>query len=202
MKIDRGYNPISVRFDQLTETIFQECTVYKIYVSPEIINYYLPNQLLGFRAHTRRNPIRRFLFFSEQAAITTRTQLDDYIDQLPYSISFDSFLKHLSKETDPSVRYNFVIMNDYFIFIRVPYLRNKAYRALCKHITISSRAQYARFAGEIWSNGYKHFLVNNHSGTYRPPDQMIEPVIQLFKYLSSNVYFQGISFRFSRRPNN
>jgi hypothetical protein len=194
MVID-SYKSIPASFDQITGNIFQECAVYKTYISPDILDYYLPTQLPAFPANTRKNLMKRFFFFSTLAAAANRSHLDDYIDQLPNSTPFNYVFKKISGEKNSSIRYSFVILDNYFIFIRVPYLRNKSYRVLCKHITISSRARYARFAGEIWCDGYKHFLVNNNSGTYRPSDQLLGPVVQLFKYLSPNLHFQGVTFR-------
>ena len=196
MEIER-YKSIPAGFHQVTGNLFQECAVYKTYISPDILDYYFPIQLPAYRANTRKNRMRRLFFFSEVAAVATRSPLDDYIDQLPNSVSFDHVLKKISREKNPTIRYNFVILDNYLIFIRVPYLRDRSYGILCKHITISSRAKFARFAGEIWCDGYKHFLVNNNSGTYRPSDQLLEPVVQLFKYLSPNVHFQGVTFRLS-----
>lgn len=195
-----GYRTNSARFDRLPGNILRECAVYKIYIPPEIIDHYLPDDILAYRAQTQKNFMRRLFFFSKQAAASTRSELDDYIDQLPYSVSFNYFLQKLARERDRRVYYNFIVMNDYMIFIRVPHYLDKSYSPLCKHITISSRAKYVRYAGEIWPDGHNHFIVNNSSGAYRPPDELIQQAVQLFKYLSPNTYFQGISFRLTATP--
>ena len=199
MEIER-YKTIPVRSNQINGNIFHECAVYKIYISADILNYYLPIQLPAFPANTRKNIMKRFFFFSKLAAVANRSQLDDYIDQLPNSVSLNYAFKQISRDKNSTIRYSFVILDNYLIIIRVPFLRDKSYRILCKHITISSRAKYARFAGEIWCDGNERFLVNNNSGTYRPSDQWIESVVQLFKYLSPNLQCQGVTFRLSTQP--
>lgn len=191
---------MSANFEQLHGNILRQCAVYKIYISPEVIDYYLPDDILAFRANTQKNFMRRLFFFSKEAAAATRSQFDDYIDNLSNEVSFSYFLQRLSRERDPKVFYNFVIMKDYVIFIRVPPYLDRLYGRLCKHITISSRAKYVRYAGEIWCDGPNHFMVNNSSGAYRPPDTMIDQAVQLFKSLSPYAHFQGISFRTSATP--
>lgn len=176
--------------------MFRECAAYKISIPPAILSHYLPHQQPAYRENTRKNFARRMFFFSKLLAPFTRTPLDDYIDQLDFAVSFPSFLRQVSRERGSTIRYNCVVLNDYAIFIRVPTLRNDSYRMLCKHITISGRAKFARFAGEIWSAGHDHFVVNNNSGTYRPPDQLIDPTIELFKHLAPRSFFQGESYRF------
>lgn len=183
--------------ERRTKTIFIECAVYKIYIPPDILDSYLPEYLPAYRANTKQNLLRRIYFFSKLLVPLTRNSFDDYIDQIRHGVSFSSFLKKLSIDYDPNIRYNFVILDDYAIFIRAPYPRDESYHILCKHITISSRAKYARFAGEIWCTGRQHYAVNNNSGTYRPSDRLIEATVQLFQYLVPNAHFQGASFRFN-----
>ena len=123
--------------------------------------------------------------------------MDNYIDQIANSVSLNYGLQQLAKENAPRIHFNFVILDDYLIFIRMPLSPNKVKRYLIKHITIASRSEYARFAGEIWYIGYNQFLVSNNLGTYRPLDRLLRPVVQLFERLSSHVRFQGVTYRFS-----
>lgn len=178
-------------------SIFQQCAAYKIAIPPDVIDYYLPSRQYGYRANSQINQMRKLYFFSKLFSRFTRTEFDDYIDQLPFSPSFDYFLKRLSKENNPPVHYNFVLLDDYIIFIRTPINLDRPVNRLCKHITIASRANYARFAGEIWCDRYKRVFINNNSGTYRPPDIFVEPALELFRYLSPKTTFKGISYQIS-----
>ncbi|UJR17512.1 hypothetical protein I4U23_004407 [Adineta vaga] len=193
------YTYIAAEFDPLNWNVYFECPVYKIAVPREVLDYYLPNQYLAFSSNTHKNVANRYYFLSEIAAMFNRTPFDDYIDGLPNSMSFDYFLQKLYKENDPTIRYNFVITDDHIIFIRDPNFSDRLSRLLCKHITISSRAPYVRYAGEIWCNQHGYFVVNNSSGTYQPPDRSIAQMIQFFQYLSPNTYFYGMSFQ-NRTP--
>ena len=186
-----------MEIDRRINNIFKECAVYKIHLQPDILDYYLPDHLPAYPANHSRNTVRRMYFFSKLWAPFTRTALDDYIDQLRNTVSLTYFLKQVALDKHARIRYNFVIMDDYAIFIRVPHIRDESSHMFCKHITISSRAKYARFAGEIWCDEYENYLVNNNSGTYRPSDRLIERVIQLFQDLAPKCHFHGASFRFS-----
>ena len=180
--------------------VLRECAVYKIAIRSSIVDSFLPNRVLAYADNTPLNLARRYYFFSEQAAPLTRSLFDEYIDRLPLSTSFDSFLQILSREFDSTVRYNYVIKDDHVLFIRVPRHLNEVVRPLCKHVTISSRAPFVRYAGEIWSDGRGSFIVNNNSGTYRPSDWSVDRVVQMFKYLSAKNHFQGVNFRFGTLP--
>ncbi|UJR29706.1 hypothetical protein I4U23_017255 [Adineta vaga] len=157
--------------------------VYKISIPSEIINYYLPNDLIAYSENTKINYYRRIYFFSQYYSQSTRIPFDDYIDENSNWISLKSFIKILLKEKNSQIRYSFVILNDSIIIIRVPYLLPKSFHPLCKHITISSRSKYVKFAGEIWCDEFKDLYLNNNSGTYRPSDLLIKQVIDLFNYL-------------------
>jgi len=44
---------------------------------------------------------------------------------------------------------------------------------------------------------HKHIFLNNNSGTYRPPDQLIDQAMKFFHFVSPNLYIQGLSRRIS-----
>lgn len=184
-------------YSSIPAHILRECAAYKIAIPRDVIDYYLPERQYAYRANSQKNQMRRVYFFSKIVGRLTRTPFDEYIDQLPYSPSFDYFLKRLSKENNPPVHYNFVLLDDYIIFIRTPIYLDRTVSRLCKHITIASRATYARFAGEIWCDQHQRVFINNNSGTYRPPDMFVEPALELFRYLSPETNFKGISYQIS-----
>ena len=190
-----AYTFLIAHADQSYWNVYYECPVYKVFVPVEVIDHYLPKRLDGFSANTYENYINRLYFYAEENSMVTRTLFDDYIDGIPFTVSLRHFLQKLSKEKDPMVRYNFVITDNHLIFIRVPHFTDRNFRLRCKHITISSRAPSVRYAGEIWHDEQGNFVINNSSGTYRPADQLVSWVTQLFNYLSPNICFQGITFR-------
>ncbi|CAF1466621.1 unnamed protein product [Adineta ricciae] len=178
--------------------MYDECLIYKIFVPNEIVQYYFPNYLIAYKENNLLNYQRRIYFFS--SSNSTRIPFDDYIDQNSNWISLKSFLQILLREPNSQIRYSFVLLDNYLIFIRVPYLLPKSFHPLCKHITISSRSQYVRFAGEIWCDEFKQIYVNNNSGTYRPSDVLIQSIIEFFSYLLPKKQFYGISYRINALP--
>jgi len=44
---------------------------------------------------------------------------------------------------------------------------------------------------------HKQIFLNNNSGTYRPPDQLIDQAMEFFHFVSPNLYIQGLSRRIS-----
>ena len=192
---NKSYTHMAAEYDPLNWNVYFECRVYKMFIPIEIINYYFPRRVLADSARTQEDKMNRLYFLSKDVGMITRTPFDDYIDHIPHLVPFDYILGELSREIDPAIRYNFVIADNYAIFIRMPHFRDRSSRLLCKHITISSRAPFARYAGEIWYNRNGHFVVNNSSGTYRPPDRLIKQVLTFFHHLSPYVHFDGVSFR-------
>jgi hypothetical protein len=51
------------------------------------------------------------------------------------------------------------------------------------------------FAGELWYDENNGFQLNNNSGTYRPPDALINQTIELFNHLTPQLKFKGIEFQ-------
>jgi hypothetical protein len=104
-------------------------------------------------------------------------------------------LEELLTENDPTIRYNFVIMDDCLIFARVAHLHHVPYYILGKHISLSNRSRDVRFAGELWYDKDNGFQLNNNSGTYRPSQGLIVKTVDLFNYLTPELQFTGTGFQ-------
>ena len=195
-----GYKSVSSRFGQLTEQIFDEYPIYRFPIESILIDEYFPSKLSSFPTKTMKSLTKRYLFYSKPTVTVTRYQCKDPEKYISNSITFADFLDELSKDSNSTKRFNFIILDDCLLFIQVPSVRHISYYALCKHIILSNRAKYVRFAGEIWSDDDKQIFLNNNSGTYRPPDQLIAQAVTFFHFLSPNLYIQGLSRRISSLP--
>jgi hypothetical protein len=144
MKIE-GTKSLPSYFGQLVEDIFDENPLYKFKIPSNIINNYLPNKLPAFTSLKWKNLAKRYSIYSKPSVYTSRLKLSSNVEQLSKSLSLSDVLEELLTENDSSSRYNFVILNDCLIFIRVARLRDFPYYLFCKHITLSNRSTDVRF---------------------------------------------------------
>ena len=197
------YASISIpsRIGRLTGKFSDAYPIYRVYIPSAMIDQYLPDKLHAFSTNTTKGLSKRFFFYSKPAVKAIRSQMNNHMeDTMPVSMSMESFFQDLLGENDSTIRYNFVILDDCLILIRVPRCRHLSYYALSKHIALSNRAKHVRFAGEMWCEDANRIGLNNSSGTYRPPDALIEQVLKLFHHLTPPKTIEGMSFEISAQP--
>ena len=191
----QGYKSTPTRFGRLTGNIFDSNPIYQFDIPPAMVDCYFPDPLRSFPLITCKSLVKRYLLYSKLPVTIVRSQLSDQMEYLSDSISFSDLLKELLTEKLSTKHYNFIVMDDCLILTRVP----RHYHALSKHVFLSNRAEYIRYAGEICCDENGSFQLNNSSGTYRPSDRLIERAVQFFNHLAPELQFQGISCRMTTK---
>ena len=195
-----GSKSLPSHFGQLTADIFDAYPVYKFKIPSTIINNYLPDRLADCTLSTWINRAKRYSIYSKPLIYASRLQLSSNVEKLSNSVSLSDVLEELLTESDPTIRYNFVIMDDCLIFTRVAQLHHIPYYILGKHISLSNRSRDVRFAGELWYDKDNGFQLNNNSGTYRLSQDLIGKTVDLFNYLTPELQFTGTGFQQNSLP--
>lgn len=186
---------------RLTAKIYGEQPMYQFDISSTIINNYLPCSLHSFAAGSSlKKQIQRDFVFSAPVISAVWSQLSDNFEYLYSFVSMSDFFSQLLSNKDSLIRYNFVILNDCFVLTRVPHTHQLSYVLLGKHFTLAAQSTDVRFAGELWRDEQNNFCFNNNSGTYAPPKELINKVMELFNELVPSLQFIGMSFEDSKRP--
>lgn len=181
----------------IEELVDDQCRIYSLDIPTDFIDQFdLRQSLKSFASRTFVNEIKRHFFYSSTMRKMCRSQICR--SSSPMESTFE---EELLKSTDSS-RFNFVLTADCLIFVRLPRCRHVSFHLLAKHFFLADQsADKVKFAGELWTDENKNIRVNNNSGTYRPDNHLIRPMVKLFKHLAPSLTFQGFSFRATQRPN-
>ncbi|CAF0943859.1 unnamed protein product [Didymodactylos carnosus] len=187
-------------FGRITQKVWGTHSIIEIVQNKINLDSYLPNSLQAFRIPTLKDKTKKYFFYSKPIIWTSRSQIQEKRHILSDQNVSDIFTYVQTDTTIKSNRYSFVILSDRIIIARVPETYKFTYHILSKHITLSNRSLDVRFAGEIWKDENNKIYINNNSGTYRPPNDLIELATAYLNRIFSNMNIEGRTFDESARP--
>lgn len=188
-------------FGRIINTAYGEVLIFHLMIPTHIIDTYLPDLLPAYPEPLKiSDRIKSNWVYSAPMLTAARSQLNDEMENLSSLLSEVDLLEQLLPKQMNLIRCNMVILNDRIILARISQTYKIPYYLLLKHITLANRSTHTRFAGELWRGENDSFYINNNSGTYRPPNELIESTVSLFDHLFPFLNVQGFSWEESARP--